>query len=150
MSKSMTFEVDRSRTIISSLIHGREVSTLDVAWLRREIFADGAVSREEADELFAVERSEIGKAPEWTEFFVELLTEHLVWQSRPTGILSDDQAEWLIQHADRSMTVNALAVLVNVLAEAHRVPQWFLAAVRSRAALAWPGVSEALQGALAS
>ena len=31
------------------------------------------------------------------------------------------------------MSVNALAVLVNVLAEAHRVPQWFLAAVRARA-----------------
>src|ERR1700676_2546496 len=123
MSKPMAFAVDRSRTIISSLIHGREVSGLDVAWLRREVFGDGEVSREAAEELFAVERSEIAKAPEWTEFFVELITEHLVWQSRPTGIVSTEQAEWLIRHADQAMSVDALAVLVNVLVEAHRVPQ---------------------------
>ena len=85
MSKPMAFAVDRSRTIISSLIHGGRVSGLDVAWLRREVFADGEVSREAAEELFAVERAEIVKAPEWTEFFVELITEHIVWQSRPTG-----------------------------------------------------------------
>jgi hypothetical protein len=30
-----------------------------------------------------------------------------------------------------------------VLAEAHRVPQWFLAAVRARAARDWAGVAEA-------
>jgi hypothetical protein len=70
----MAFAVDRSRTIISSLIHGRKVTGLDVAWLRREVFADGEVSREAAEELFAVERSDAIKAAAWTEFFVELIT----------------------------------------------------------------------------
>ena len=149
MSKQMAFAVDRSRTIISSLIHGRQVTSLDVAWLRREVFADGEVSREAAEELFAVEQADIVRTPEWTEFFVELITEHVVWQSRPTGIVSDEQAEWLIGQADRCKTVVALAALVNVLAEAHRVPQWFLAAVRARAERNWPGVDEALQAALA-
>jgi hypothetical protein len=145
----MAFAVDRSRTIISSLIHGRRVSGLDVAWLRREVFGEGEVSREAAEELFAVERSDIVKAPEWTEFFVELITEHVVWQSRPTGIVDDAQAKWLIDQADRSMSVDALAVLVNVLVEAHRVPQWFVAAVRARAERGWAGVDEALKAALA-
>jgi hypothetical protein len=149
MSKVMAFAVDRSRTIISSLIHGREVTSLDVAWLRREVFADGEVTREAVEELFAVEKAPIAKAPEWTELFVELVTEHLVWQSRPTGVLSDAQAEWLIEQADQCRSVAALAALVNVLAEAHRVPQWFLAAARSRADRKWPGVEEALQAALA-
>ena len=48
------------------------------------------------------------------------------------------------------MSVDALAVLVNVLAEAHRVPRWFLAAVRARATRGWPGVDEALRAAMAS
>ena len=37
----MAFKVDRSRTIISAMIHGRKVTAMDVAWLRREVFADG-------------------------------------------------------------------------------------------------------------
>jgi hypothetical protein len=149
MSKPMAFAVDRSRSIISSLIHGQGVSGLDVAWLRREVFADGEVSREAAEELFAVERAEIAKAPEWTEFFVELITEHIVWQSRPTGVVDGAQAEWLLERVDSAKSVNALAVLVNVLVEAHRVPQWFVAAVRARAERGWPGVDAALKAALA-
>lgn len=125
------------------------MSGLDVAWLRREVFAEGEVSREAAEELFAVERAGIVKAPEWTEFFVELICEHIIWQSRPTGVVNEEQAEWLIRQADETMSVDALAVLVNVLAEAHRVPRWFLAAVRARAAGGWPGVDEVLQAAMA-
>ena len=144
MSKPMAFAVDRSRTIISSLIHGRKVTGLDVAWLRREVFADGQVTREAAEELFAVERSDAVKEPAWTEFFVELITEHVVWQSRPTGVLDEEQASWLLQQADQAMSADALAALVNVLAEAQRAPQWFIDAVRARALDGWRGVDEAL------
>jgi hypothetical protein len=86
-------------------------------------------------------------APEWTEFFVEMITDHVVWQARPTGVVSDAQAEWLVKRADGCKTVEALAALVNVLAEAHRVPEWFVAAVRARASGGWPGVEEALRTA---
>jgi len=147
MSKPMAFAVDRSRTIISSLIHGRKVSGLDVAWLRREVFADGEVSREAAEELFAVERSDIVKAPAWTGFFVEMITEHVVWRSQPTGVVGEEQAAWLIAQADLTMSVDALAVLVNVLAEADRVPHWFVGAVAARAKRGWPGVDAALLAA---
>jgi len=145
----MAFIVNRSRSIISAMILGRKVTAMDVAWLRREIFADGEVSRDAADELFAVERSGIALASEWTDFFVEMITEHVVWQSRPTGVLNEGQAEWLIERADSCSSVNALAALVNVLGEAHRAPRWFLAAVRSRALRNWSGVEEALTAARA-
>ena len=59
------------------------------------------------------------------------------------------QAEWLLERVDSAKSVNALAVLVNVLVEAHRVPQWFVAAVRARAERGWPGVDAALKAALA-
>ncbi len=104
----MKFTVDRSRSIISAMILGRKVTAMDVAWLRREVFAEGEVSREAADELFAVERAGVAKGPEWTELFVEMITEHVVWQSRPTGVVSDAQAEWLIERCDGCASVNAL------------------------------------------
>ena len=143
----MAFKVDRSRSIIGAMILGRRVTAMDVAWLRREMFADGIVSREEADELFALERAGIAVGREWTEFFVEMITDHIVWQSRPSGVVSDSQAEWLIEQADACASVNGLAALVNVLAEAHRAPRWFLAAVRARAKRGWPGVDAALAAA---
>ena len=63
----MGFAIDRSRTIISAMILGRRVTAQDVAWLRREVFAGGDVTREEADELFAVVRAHMDNAPEWRE-----------------------------------------------------------------------------------
>ena len=140
----MAFTVDRSRSIISAMILGRKVTAMDVAWLRREVFMDGAVSREAADELFEVERARVARTPEWTELFVEMITEHVVWQSHPTGVIDENQAEWLIACADSCTSVNALAALVNVLGEAHRAPRWFLDAVRARAQQNWTGVDEAL------
>jgi len=143
----MAFTVDRTRSIISAMILGRKVTAMDVAWLRREVFADGSVSREAADELFEVERAGVAQTPEWTELFVEMITEHVVWQSLPTGVVDETQADWLIARADSCASVNALAALVNVLGEAHRVPRWFLDAVRARAGQNWSGVGAALAGA---
>ena len=145
----MAFSVDRSRTIISAMIHGRKVTAQDVMWLRREVFADSEVTRETADELFAVARAGLVNAPEWAEFFVEMITEHVVWQARPTGVVDDAKAEWLLARADECACLEAMAALVNVLAEAHRVPQWFLAAVRARAGQGWRGVDEALRASAA-
>jgi hypothetical protein len=140
----MSFAVEKSRTIISALILGRRVTAQDVAWLRREVFPDGEVTRETADELFAVARARMDNAPEWVEFFVELVTDYVVWQSRPTGVVSDDDAQWLIARADECKSIEALAAMVNVLAEAHRAPGWFVAAVRARAAQG-PGLQAALR-----
>ena len=142
----MCFAIDRSRTIISAMILGRRVTAQDVAWLRREVFADGEVTREAADELFAVARARMNNAPEWTELFVELITDHVVWQTRPTGVVSDEQGEWLLEKADECKSLEALGALVNVLAQAHRAPQWFVAAVKARAP-GWPGVNGAMRAA---
>ncbi len=108
------------------------------------MFAEGEVTRDTADELFAVARARMDNAPEWIELFVELITDYVVWQSRPTGVVTDDEAQWLIARADECRSIEALAVLVNVLAEAQRAPQWFVTAVRARAAQ-WPGVEAALR-----
>jgi len=143
----MCVAIDRSRTIISAMILSRKVTAQDVAWLRREVFADGEVTREAADELFAVARAGMKNAPEWTELFVELITDHVVWQTRPTGFVSEADARWLIERADACKSVEALAALVNMLAEASRAPEWFVASVKARAARGWPGADALRAGA---
>jgi hypothetical protein len=130
----MGFAIDKSRTIISAMILGRRVSAQDVTWLRREVFADREVTREAADELFAVARAGMDNASEWKEFFIEMIAEHVVRQSEPAGVISEERAAWLLARVDECKSVEALAALVNVLAEAHRAPEWFVAAVKERAA----------------
>jgi hypothetical protein len=143
----MGFAIDRSRTIISAMIHGRRVTAQDVAWLRREVFADQFVTREAADELFAVARAQMDNAPEWRELFVEMICQHVVRQAEPAGVVNEEQAAWLLARVDECRSAEALAALVNVLAEARSVPQWFLDAGRARASGSWPRVSESPKAA---
>jgi len=143
--RMMAFAIDRSRTIISAMILGRRVTAQDVAWLKREVFADREVSRESADELFAVVRAEMDNAPEWKEFFVDMIAEHVVRQAEPPGVVSDERAVWLLAHVDECKSVEALAALVNVCAEANRAPDWFVAAAKERAAARGPGAVAALR-----
>jgi hypothetical protein len=140
----MGFAIDRSRTIISAMILGRRVTAQDVAWLRREVFADGAVTREEADELFAVARARMDNAPEWKEFFVEMIARHVVRQCEPAAVLSEERAAWLLTRVDECRSGEALAALVNVLAEARSVPQWFLDAAGARISSGWPSGGKTL------
>ena len=56
------------------------------------------------------------------------------------------RAAWLLARVDECKSVEALAALINVLAEAHRAPDWFVAAVKERAAAGgWPGADGALR-----
>lgn len=139
--------LDRGRAAIMSVMNRGRVTASDVNFLRRQIFADDIISADEAEALFALERSASEKAAEWTPFFVEAITSYVVWQMRPTGIVNESQGEWLIRKVDEARTLNALAALVNVMAEAHRVPLWFHAAAKARATRDWPGASEALAAA---
>ncbi len=116
----------------------------DIELVRRGVLAGRPVTREEADALFEVERANIEKCQAWTCFLVEAVTDHIVWESRPTGVVTEEQAEWLLDHVDRAASLNGLAALVNVLAEAPKVPLWLVSAARARAARGWPGVAEAL------
>ena len=138
----MAFEVDRSRTIITAMILGRRITAMDVAWLRREVFGSGEVSREAADELFAVECAGLANAPEWTEFFVEMIVEHVVWQSGEPGVLGEAESEWLVERVNQCGSSNALAALAAALAEARRAPASLVAAAQTRV---WPVAAALLQ-----
>ncbi len=119
----------------------RQVSRQDVASLHRHLFAEGSIDRAEAEALFDLERAALSRCDAWTSFFIQAVTDHVVWGERPTGRLGEGQADWLIAQVDAARTPAAFAVLVNVLDEAQTVPSWFAGAVRARAVAGWPGLS---------
>lgn len=118
-----------------------ELSRQDVASLHRHLFADGSLDRSEAEALFDLERAALSRCDAWKSFFIQAVTDHVVWGARPTGRLDEDQANWLVAQVDATRTPTAFAVLVNVLDEAQAVPSWFPGAVRARALAGWPGLS---------
>ena len=118
-----------------------ELKSDQIALLNRRLMNGRAIAREEADALFDLDGGGFKKCAEWTECLVNIVTEHVVWQCRPTGILNAEQAEWLLARFDKIPSISALATLVNILAEADRVPLWFLPAVRGRVARSWPNIS---------
>ena len=130
----------RSSNISDLVERLRALNAEAVKALRYDLFRGDALTRDEADALFDIERAVSSDCPEWAEFFVDTVVDYLLWQQRPSGVLNEAQAEWLIGQVDRTRSLAAFAILVAVLDEAHRVPGWFEAAVRGRAAKGWPGV----------
>lgn len=135
---------ERRRDALVALETADFIDVHTVQRLRRDIFRDGVVEREDAEALFAVERRGLSTCSEWRDFFIETIVDHLLWQCRPSGVLNEAQANWLIGEADQTRTLAAFAILVTVLDEAERTPRWFAPAVRGRAMKGWPGLEEAV------
>jgi len=101
------------------------VSDHDVLALRRAIWGDGRISRAEAEALVELDRTIHTRAPEWRDFFVDVLTHVVVGQQRPAGYVDEAQAEWLIgllAGEGRGRTDCQLELLVRILETAERAP----------------------------
>jgi hypothetical protein len=148
MKKSIKAESDEVGLVRALHQRGGDVSEIDAKKLRREL-ATQDLSRDAADALFAVEYLGGRKSPEWTEFFANVIVDHIVWQSRPTGVISEAQAHWLIERADACKSTGALTALVAVLTDAHSAPGWLAGAVRERAGT-WPAIRSTYLGSRVS
>jgi len=134
---------ERGLAAIRALRERGAVWECDIDLVRRGILAGRVVTREEAEALFSVERTDMEKCADWLPFFVETITDHVLSEDRQ---IEEDTAQWLLHRVDEAASLNALAVLVNVLAEAVEAPAWLVFAAKARAARNWPGVAEAMNG----
>lgn len=101
------------------------ITAADVLRLRRAVHQDGVVSIHEADALFDINKRCTKKDDGWSEFFIEALTEFIVFQERPQGYLTSANAGWLMSHISRDGRVASrteLELLVNVLDKARWTP----------------------------
>lgn len=93
--------------------------------LRSEVFADGIVSRKEAEILFALNKACRDKSGAWTEFMVEAMSDFIVHQEEPHGYISEENARWLIAAISADGVVESeceLEVLVKSLEIARSAP----------------------------
>ena len=117
--------VDSLASLAGRLRDADSLGPEQVRSLRRLVYADDVVSREEAAILLELEESLGPGAPgEWRQLLTEALTDHLVNQVRPAGYISEPDAAWLIERLDQDLGPgpNAFAMLLRVMERARAVP----------------------------
>ncbi len=102
-----------------------EVTSQDIAALRRLGWASGNICRDEAEAIFALNRQLTRPLVEWTDFFVEAIGEFVINGTPPKGHVHEREAEWLIGALDRDGRLESMAeleLLVRVMERAANVP----------------------------
>lgn len=109
----------------ASLLAAGTITKADVARLRADVFKDGIVSRDEAELMFALNDGCKHNDPAWMPFFVEGLTDYLIWRTEPHGHVSEEDARFLIERIRKDGRIDARAefeLLVNVIDRASSCP----------------------------
>jgi hypothetical protein len=111
-------------------IEKQSMTNDDVAELKRLLSDDDFITRLEAEDLIRIERLVPRTAWSWSEFFVETLTAHLVWERRPTGRILEDDTDWLLRMVDLPRAADATNVrilLFSLVSEAEEVDHRLIA-----------------------
>jgi dsDNA-binding SOS-regulon protein len=93
--------------------------------LRREGWGDGVMTRSEAEVLFELNRALTERSPEWVDFFVEAIGEHVLNGTPPRLQCNLEEAEWLIGQIDHDGVVESMAELecmVRIIERAENTP----------------------------
>jgi hypothetical protein len=102
------------------------ISPEEILILRRATWQDGKIDAAEAEAIFAVNHRVAAPSAEWTDYFVEALSEYLVNGAEPFGYVDEANADWLMAQIDRDGRLESmaeLALLVKLFERATAVPQ---------------------------
>ncbi len=103
---------------VEAILSRGKITADDVLTLRRSVFWKGVVTPDDAEMAFTLnDRLEASADPLWQQFFVEALTDYIVFQAKPIGYISDENADWLIARVSRRGQV-ASACEVELLVKA--------------------------------
>lgn len=117
----------------------KRITDEDVLTFRREVFEDMLVSRAEAEGVFALNNAIEDTSKSWNDFFVEVMVDYCVNQSKPQGYMSDNNADWLVAQITkdgRLDTNSELELVVKVIERAKEVPTLFAAFALEQVAVA--------------
>ncbi len=112
--------------LVEQIIDRGSIGAEDVIGLRREVFGDDIVDRSEAEALFRLDQECKTKDPAWTEFYVDALTDYFVWKTEPSKYVSEENAQFLIEHIMKDGRVDGiteLELLINIAHWAQSCPE---------------------------
>ncbi|MEQ1719408.1 MAG: hypothetical protein ABL907_26025 [Hyphomicrobium sp.] len=82
---------------VADILARGTIRDTDVAKFRRIFFEDGIVGPEEAGLLFKLNTTCTVTDPSWPDFFVEAMTDYIVFQAHPQGYVTSENAHWLME-----------------------------------------------------
>lgn len=112
------------------IINGGVIGADEVVALRRAYYRDGKVDTSEAEQLFVLNDAPCKHSPHWKVFFVEALMDFVVFQTRPTGYVTDQTAQWLISKIiqdGRLKSESELKLLCRIFERAVHLPEMLVA-----------------------
>ena len=110
---------------VDEIVSRGSLRDTDVRLLRQIFYEDGIVSPAEADLVFKLNNACPVQHADWADFFIEAITDYVVFQERPQGYLTSANAHWLIDqiaHDGKVDSKTELELLVNVLDKARWSP----------------------------
>ena len=113
------------RSLAEQAIADGGITADEILSLRREGWSNGAIDADEADAIFSLNDHLNTSGPEWSDFFVEAISEYIVHSVEPHGYVSEAQGDWLMERIDsnsRTDSITELELLVRVLEKATGAP----------------------------
>lgn len=104
----------------------RAITADEILQLRQAGWADGRMSREEAEAIFAAQHAIADPSADWSDFFVEALSNYVLHSTEPQGYASEDEARWLIEQVEKDGKVCSMTefeLLVQVIEKGRNVPE---------------------------
>ncbi len=122
-------DTNRISTLVIRTIEKQSVTEVDVGLMRDALEEGGTITTEEAEGLLRIERLVDAACEAWGPFFIDTITAHLVWECRPTGRITREQTDWLVEQLDqpRSASNRLVSVLLaSLVSEAVEVDERLL------------------------
>jgi hypothetical protein len=115
---------------MGSVFNGVVSETMDLSCVSVNILRDvehvarerGLESRDEVEVLFTMDRYGFVSGDTWLPFAVKCVSDYLIWEARPTGHVTEQDADWIIGLVGDQPTSFGRAVLFSLVREAETVP----------------------------
>ncbi|MET0639725.1 MAG: hypothetical protein ABWZ19_06900 [Hyphomicrobium sp.] len=110
---------------VDDILRRQAITFDDILLLKRVFYEDGIVSSDEANLLFSMHENCTVQHADWPDFFIEALTDYLVFQEPPRGYLTAANAHWLIDRVSRGgkiSTKTEIDLVLRVLSTARWAP----------------------------
>ena len=112
-------------TIARQAAADRAITAEEILELRRAGWADGTMTLDEVDAVFALNDALARPSAEWSDFVVEAIGEFLINGTSPKGYVSEDNARWLIERIGGDGVIESmteLELLLRVLERSLNTP----------------------------
>lgn len=128
------------QTLVDQLAADGVVTADEALEMRRIVFPDGVVSRDEAEMFIAVAARVANTDEEWTRAFVEAICDYVLSKGKFAGHVDEETASWMMMHfgQDGPRETEVEAVL-KVLERAESAPESLCAFARDRVAALMAG-----------